>query len=159
MQSTGGMPVARQSALDKARADAKAKRLRDEKEAASALEEFVKEFEAELSDEEHHHHQRGSRSQEWRTGGVEGGMQHSSSAGVGAKITMPGARGGAGGGARRHFTTAPREVLKPLPLLFSCFVLSLFEGGGNVLIIFCSRSLDCIPGVAKREIWILFWKR
>ena len=43
-----GMPVARQSALDKARAEAKAKKLRDEKEAASALEDFVKEFDSDI---------------------------------------------------------------------------------------------------------------
>jgi hypothetical protein len=99
------MPVARQSALDKAKADAKARKLRDEREAASALEEFVKEFEAEVSDEEHN-------KREWRTGGTEGGMQHTSSAGAGARVAM--SRGG--GGARRHFTTAPKDVLLP----FSC---------------------------------------
>lgn len=92
------MPVARQSALDRAKADAKARKARDEREAASALEEFVREFEAEASDEDHHR-------REWRTGGTEGGMQHSSSAGAGAPVAM--ARGG---GPRRHFTTAPKDV-------------------------------------------------
>ena len=111
MQTGSGMPVARQSALDRAKADAKAKKLRDEREAVSALEEFVKEFEAELSDEEHQkrsHHQR-----EWRTGGTEGGMQHVSSAGSGARVTV--ASGGGRGAVRRHFTTAPPKV-SPLPL-------------------------------------------
>jgi hypothetical protein len=99
------MPAARQSALDKAKADAKARRLRDEREAASALEEFVKEFEAEVSDEEHNR-------REWRTGGTEGGMQHTSNTGAGARVAM--ARGG---GARRHFTTAPKDVCSPFSLV------------------------------------------
>ena len=106
MQTGSGMPVARQSALDKAKADAKAKKLRDEREAVSALEEFVKEFEAELSDEEHQkrsHHER-----EWRTGGTEGGIQHTSSAGSGTGVMMAGGMGR--GGVRRHFTTGPPIV-------------------------------------------------
>ena len=97
------MPVARQSALDKARADAKARKLRDEREAASALAEFVREFEAEVSDEEHH---RTATGREWRMGGTEGGMQHRSAAGAGARVSM--------GRARRHFTTAPKNVGHPL---------------------------------------------
>lgn len=105
MQSGSARPVARQSALDKAKADAKAKKLRDEKEAASALEEFVKEFEAELSDEEHQR----SHERQWRTGGTEGGMHHSSSSGAGARVAMSTGRGG---GARRHFTAVPKEVRK-----------------------------------------------
>jgi hypothetical protein len=111
------MPVARQSALDKAKADAKARKLRDEREAASALEEFVKEFEAEVSDEEHHR-------REWRTGGTEGGMQHTSTAGAGARVAVP--RGG-GGGARRHFTTAPKDVCP----YFLFLVRGLMVGGGR----------------------------
>jgi hypothetical protein len=83
------VPV-RQSALDKARADARAKKLRDEKEAASALEDFVKEFDVD--------------DREWRTGGTDGGILHSSSAGAGGRASL-------GGGGRRHFTTAPRKVL------------------------------------------------
>lgn len=93
MQNTAGIHVARQSAFDKAKAEAKAKRLRDEKEAASVLEDFVKEFNADVSDDEH---------AEWTVGGVEGGLRHSSSQSVGARVSM--------GGARRHFT-APRQVL------------------------------------------------
>jgi len=85
------VPV-RQSALDKAKAEARAKKLRDEREAASALEDFVKEFDADVSDD-----------REWRTGGTEGGMPHSPSAGPGGRVAM-------GGGGRRHFTTAPKDV-------------------------------------------------
>ena len=92
MQNTGGFPVARQSALDKAKAEARAKKLRDEKEAASALEDFVKEFDADFSDD----------AKEWQTGGVEGGILHTSAQGSGARVSM-------GGGGRRHFTTAPHQ--------------------------------------------------
>ena len=94
MQNTTGIPVARQSAFDKAKAEAKAKKLRDEKEAASALEDFVKEFDADISDE----------TTEWRTGGIEGGILHSSASGSGGRVTM-----GRGGGSRRHFTSAPKQ--------------------------------------------------
>ena len=87
------VPV-RQSALEKAKAEARAKKLRDEKEAASALEDFVKEFDVDVSDD-----------REWRTGGIEGGIAHTSSTGAGGRISM------GGGAARRHFTTAPRQVL------------------------------------------------
>ena len=83
--------MARQSALDKAKADAKAKRLRDEREAASALEDFVKEFDADISDEK-----------EWQTGGTEGGMLHSSTQGSGTRVSM--------GRGRRHFTTVANPV-------------------------------------------------
>jgi len=93
MQNTTGIHVTRQSAFDKAKAEAKAKRLRDEKEAASALKDFVKEFNADVSDDEH---------AEWTMGGVEGGLRHSSSQSAGARVSM--------GGARRHFT-AIRQVL------------------------------------------------
>jgi RNA recognition motif. (a.k.a. RRM, RBD, or RNP domain) len=86
------MHVARQSALDKAKADAKAKKLRDEREAASALEDFVKEFDADLSDD----------GQEWQTGGIEGGILHSSTQGSGARVSM--------GRGRRHFTAVPKHV-------------------------------------------------
>ena len=99
MQNPTGIPVARQSALDKAKAEAKAKKLRDEKEAASALEDFVKEFEADVSDDE---------SAQWQVGGIEGGMLHSSSHGAGARVSV--------GGARRHFTAAPRQVTLSLYL-------------------------------------------
>jgi len=98
MQNISGVPVARQSALDKAKAEAKAKKLRDEKEAASALEDFVKEFDADLSDEDNP-----PTTKEWRTGGTEGGMLHSSSQGSGARVSLP------RGGARRHFTTARHQ--------------------------------------------------
>lgn len=101
MQSnTAGIPVARQSALDKAKADAKAKRLRDEKEAASALEDFVKEFDADISED----------TREWKAGGVEGGMLHSSTSVSGARVAMS-------GGGRRHFTATPRPIvlIPPLP--------------------------------------------
>src|SRR5271163_710687 len=101
MQNITGVPVARQSALDKAKADAKAKKLRDEKEAASALEDFVKEFDADLSDDD---------TKEWRTGGIEGGMLHSSPLGSGSRVVM-GAR------SRRHFTNAPKHNVQA-PLLF-----------------------------------------
>jgi hypothetical protein len=94
MQSIAAVPI-RQSALDKAKAEAKAKKLRDEREAASALEDFVKEFDADISDD-----------REWQTGGIEGGMKHSSTQGAGARISM-------GAGNRRHFTGAP-EVIRPL---------------------------------------------
>jgi hypothetical protein len=95
MQSnTTGIPVARQSALDKAKADAKARRLRDEKEAASALEDFVKEFDADIADD----------TREWKAGGTEGGMLHSSTSGSGGRVVMS-------GGARRHFTAAPRQTV------------------------------------------------
>jgi len=99
------VPVARQSALEKAKAEAKAKKLRDEKEAASALQDFVKEFDADLSDEDNT-----PTTREWRTGGTEGGMLHSSSHGSGARVSM------ARGGARRHFTTAPRQEVVTLPM-------------------------------------------
>ena len=92
------MPI-RQSALDKARAEAKAKKLRDEKEAASALEDFVKEFDADVSEE-----------REWRRGGVEGGMMHSSGAGAGGRVNL--------GAGRRHFTTAPKVDPSHPTLLF-----------------------------------------
>jgi hypothetical protein len=94
MQNPSGVGVVRQSALDKAKATEKARKLRDEKEAASALEEFVKEFDADVSDE----------TTTWRTGGVEGGMTHTSSHGAGARVSMPG---------RRHFTGAPKRVPPP----------------------------------------------
>ena len=81
--------------MDKAKADAKAKKLRNEREAASALEDFVKDFDADISDDK-----------QWKTGGIEGGMAHTSGAGAGARVGM-------GRGARRHFTTAPKEV-RPL---------------------------------------------
>jgi hypothetical protein len=101
MQSnTAGIPVARQSALDKAKADAKAKRLRDEKEAASALEDFVKEFDADISED----------TREWKTGGVEGGIFHSSASGSGARVVMS-------GGGRRHFTVVPRQTVAIPPSL------------------------------------------
>jgi membrane protein involved in colicin uptake len=93
MQNIAGVPVARQSALDKAKADAKAKKLRDEKEAASALEDFVKEFDADLSDEE----------TQWQTGGTEGGILHTSTQGSGARIAHR--------GSRRHFTAIPRQIV------------------------------------------------
>jgi hypothetical protein len=80
--------------LDKARAEARAKKLRDEREAASALEDFVKEFDADVSDQ-----------REWKSGGIEGGILHSSGVGAGGRVSM------AGGGGRRHFTTAPIQVL------------------------------------------------
>jgi len=73
------LPAARQSALDKAKAEAKAKRLRDEKEAASALEDFVKEFDADISDD-------------------------IPPPGLGPNV----GRTGAGRGSRRHFTGAPK---------------------------------------------------
>ena len=98
MQNISGIAVARQSALDKAKAEAKAKKLRDEKEAASALQDFVKEFDADLSDEDSV-----PTTKEWRTGGTEGGMLHSSSHTSVTRAAMP------RGGARRHFTTAPSE--------------------------------------------------
>ena len=98
MQSIAAVPI-RQSALDKAKADAKAKKLRDEKEAASALEDFVKEFDADISDD-----------REWQTGGVEGGMKHSSTQGAGARVSM-------GAGSRRHFTGAAREVFPCMRVL------------------------------------------
>jgi hypothetical protein len=79
--------VARQSALDKAKAEAKARRQRDEIEAQSALEDFVKEFDADVDDS-------------WTQGGTEGGMLHSSEAGAGTRLSM--------GRGRRHFT-APRQ--------------------------------------------------
>lgn len=104
MQNMGGLPVARQSALEKARAEAKAKKLRDEKEAASALEDFVKEFDADLSEDEN--------TQLWQTGGTEGGMLHTSNQGAGAGVAYR--------GSRRHFTNVPRQVVSsshsPLPL-------------------------------------------
>ena len=95
MQNIAGVPVARQSALDKAKADAKAKKLRDEKEAASALEDFVKEFDADLSD--------GDEGTIWQTGGTEGGILHTSTQGSGARLSHR--------GSRRHFTAIPRQVV------------------------------------------------
>jgi hypothetical protein len=95
MQNPSGVGVVRQSALDKAKAAEKARKLRDEKEAASALEDFVKEFDADVYDE----------TTTWRTGGVEGGITHTSSHGAGGRVSMPG---------RRHFTGPPKRVL-PLP--------------------------------------------
>jgi hypothetical protein len=94
----------RQSALDKARAEAKAKKLRDEKEAASALEDFVKEFDADVAEE-----------REWRRGGFEGGMVHSSAAGAGGRVNMI--------AGRRHFTTAPKVNLSPHLLPFVTLLL------------------------------------
>jgi|SRR5271170_1153476 len=96
MQNPSGVGVVRQSALDKAKAAEKAKKLRDEKEAASALEEFVKEFDADISDD----------TTTWRTGGVEGGMTHTSSHGAGARVSMPMP-------GRRHFTGPPKRVHFP----------------------------------------------
>ena len=95
------MPI-RQSALDKAKAEARAKKLRDEKEAASALEDFVKEFDVDVSEE-----------REWRSGGVEGGMKYSSAVGAGGRVNM--------GAGRRHFTTAPKVVplVSSIPSHFS----------------------------------------
>jgi hypothetical protein len=92
----------RQSALDKAKAEARAKKLRDEKEAASALEDFVKEFDVDVSEE-----------REWRSGGVEGGMKYSSAVGAGGRVNM--------GAGRRHFTTAPKVVplVSSIPSHFS----------------------------------------
>jgi len=97
MQNPSGVGVVRQSALDKAKAAEKAKKLRDEKEAASALEDFVKEFDADVSDE----------TTTWHTGGTEGGILHSSAHGAGARMSMPG---------RRHFTGVPKQVNPPPPL-------------------------------------------
>ena len=88
-----GMPVARQSALDKAKAEAKAKKLRDEKEAASALEDFVKEFDSDIPSET-----------QWQTGGIEGGLLHSSAQGSGVRVSM------GRGGSRRHFTAVQKSV-------------------------------------------------
>ena len=89
-----GMPVARQSALDKAKAEAKAKKLRDEKEAASALEDFVKEFDSDIPNDT-----------QWQTGGIEGGLLHSSTHGSGARVSV------GTGGSRRHFTAVQKPVL------------------------------------------------
>jgi hypothetical protein len=104
MQNPSGVGVVRQSALDKAKAAEKAKKLRDEKEAASALEEFVKEFDADISDD----------TTTWHTGGVEGGITHTSSHGAGTRVSMPG---------RRHFTGPPKRVplLPKLPHVFGGF--------------------------------------
>ena len=88
-----GMPVARQSALDKAKAEAKAKKLRDEREAASALEDFVKEFDSDIPTDT-----------QWQTGGIEGGLLHSSTQGSGARVSM------GRGGSRRHFTAVQKPV-------------------------------------------------
>ena len=92
MQNPSGVGVVRQSALDKAKAAEKARKLRDEREAASALEDFVKEFDADVSDD---------RTTTWHTGGTEGGILHSSAQGAGARVSMPG---------RRHFTGPPKQV-------------------------------------------------
>jgi hypothetical protein len=101
MHNSAGVAVVRQSALDKAKAAEKAKKLRDEKEAASALEDFVKEFDADISDDDDDGHNGSTNTKQWRQGGVEGGMLHSSSHGDGARVSMPG---------RRHFTAAPKQV-------------------------------------------------
>jgi hypothetical protein len=51
LQNLTNAPI-RQSALDKAKADAKARKLRDEAEAASVLEDFVKDFDADTNETE-----------------------------------------------------------------------------------------------------------
>ena len=91
MQNPSSGGVVRQSALDKAKAAEKAKKLRDEKEAASALEDFVKEFDADVTND----------TTTWQAGGIEGGMTHTSSHGAGSRVFMPG---------RRHFTGPPKHV-------------------------------------------------
>jgi hypothetical protein len=108
----------RQSALDKARAEAKAKKLRDEKEAASALEDFVKEFDADVSEET-----------EWRQGGVEGGMMHSSGAGAGGRVNL--------GAGRRHFTTAPKVATSHPTLFFVVPYLPRFSARDFCLLLLC----------------------
>jgi hypothetical protein len=83
-QSISALPI-RPGGIDKAKLDAKARKRRDEKEAASALESFVKDFDVDVEDTS------------WSAGGgVEGGMSHSSQ-GTGHKISM-------GRMSRRHFS-------------------------------------------------------
>lgn len=118
------MPI-RQSALDKAKADARAKKLRDEKEAASALEDFVKEFDADVSDE-----------REWRSGGVEGGIKYSSAVGAGARVSM--------GASRRHFTTAPKVYSPSLGSL--SFLRTALWGILCLSVMYCFGVYQCICG-------------
>ena len=119
------MPI-RQSALDKARAEAKAKKLRDEKEAASALEDFVKEFDADVSEET-----------EWRRGGVEGGMMHSSGAGAGGRVNL--------GAGRRHFTTAPKVATSHPTLFFIIPSLLRLSVRDLCLLLLCLGCI-CVHG-------------
>ena len=104
MQNIHVISVAKQSALEKAKAEAKAKKLRDEKETASAFEDFVKEFDADIGEEK-----------QWVSGGTEGGMLYSTRTGTGSRMSL-------GGGARRHFTTRQAQVLT---IGGSCIVIRL----------------------------------
>ena len=78
LQTMSSVPI-RQSAREKAAAATKAKKLRDKAEAASALEDFVKDFDADIQ-EDNDTHQQPRHSEIHSTGsGLRPGRRHFSS--------------------------------------------------------------------------------